>query len=173
MEVPSERTRGNEHKLKYSQFCLEIKRNISPIYCKGYQTVEQFGRTAGVFSVWGDIQNLTGHTPGNLLQLTLFFVCFLVFFNMGKIKLLWWSQNLLRHPMHEWSFVLTLRFSIFVVPHMSQEITWTPFSTRLMPDIYTYKSISFILYFVSNLWWWVNHRQVYLSSLFWWIRTHS
>lgn len=30
----SERTRGNEHKLKYSQFCLEIRKKNSPYTAK-------------------------------------------------------------------------------------------------------------------------------------------
>lgn len=71
--VLSERTRGNKPKLKYSQFCLEIRKKISPIYCKGYQTLEDYGKRAGVFSICGDIQNLSGHILGNLLQLIFYF----------------------------------------------------------------------------------------------------
>lgn len=62
--------------IKIQRILFRNKKKISPIYCKGYQTLEQFGRTADVFSIWGDIQNLTGHaghTPGNLLQHFFFF----------------------------------------------------------------------------------------------------
>ncbi|KAK4815684.1 hypothetical protein QYF61_005430 [Mycteria americana] len=62
--MPTDRTRGNGHKVKHMKFHV----NTTLFYCEGSQTLAQVAqRHCGVL-IRGDTQNLTGHSSGlNLL----------------------------------------------------------------------------------------------------------
>lgn len=59
--APSERTRGNEHKLKNSKCYVNTRK---PFYCEDCQTTEYIAQRAQGVSIFGDTQNLTGQSPG-------------------------------------------------------------------------------------------------------------
>ncbi|KAK4822670.1 hypothetical protein QYF61_019037 [Mycteria americana] len=61
--VPSDRTGGNGHKLKYRKLHLNI-RKLFFFYCEDDQTLEQIVHRGCGVSVLEDIQNLTVHGPG-------------------------------------------------------------------------------------------------------------
>jgi len=62
--VPSNRTRGNGHKLKYRKFHFTIKKYFFAV--RGGQTLEETSQTGCVDSIFGDTQNLSGHGPMQL-----------------------------------------------------------------------------------------------------------
>lgn len=53
--LPTDRTRGNEHKLKHKTFCLNTRKYF--FYCKGDQTLEQDAQRSCGVSICRDIQN--------------------------------------------------------------------------------------------------------------------
>ncbi|KAK4810365.1 hypothetical protein QYF61_019284 [Mycteria americana] len=68
--VPSERTTGNKHKLKYRKSCLSIRFFIF-FSCEGNCTLELLAQRGCAISILGDTQNPPGqsHEPPALLTL--------------------------------------------------------------------------------------------------------
>lgn len=60
--VLSDRSRGNEHKLKNTKTPRECKKRL--FYCAGAQTLEQVAQGCCGVSILGDVRNLTGNGPG-------------------------------------------------------------------------------------------------------------
>jgi len=60
--VPSERTKGNEHRLKHMKFYLNASNYT--FYCEDDQTQAEVAQRECVVSVCGDVQRSTGHGPG-------------------------------------------------------------------------------------------------------------
>ncbi|PKU42085.1 hypothetical protein llap_7601 [Limosa lapponica baueri] len=56
--VPSDRTRGNGHKLEYKKFHLNMRRN-----CESGRALEETAQRGGGVSFFGNIQNPPGHVP--------------------------------------------------------------------------------------------------------------
>ncbi|KAK4829453.1 hypothetical protein QYF61_004671, partial [Mycteria americana] len=57
-----DRTRGNGHKWKYKKFHLSIRKSL--FYCDGDRTLKWVAQRSCGACILGDIQNPTGHGPG-------------------------------------------------------------------------------------------------------------
>ena len=63
--VSTDRTRKNRHKPKEKRFCLNIWKHF---YCEGSWALEKVAQISCGISHFGDIQESSGHGPGQLLQ---------------------------------------------------------------------------------------------------------